>query len=411
MSEGYLHLPSGLSGDIFLGALLDAGASLESMNRAVAAAAGPEVSLHPRDVTRAGLRAVHVTVHRNGIPIREDEPASHDHGHGHGHGHDHATPAAIEARLRDAGLSPFVAVRALAAFRALAGAESRVHGRPVSDVHFHEVGTQDAVADIVGTAAGLESLGVVRLFHGPVAVGGGTVRTAHGTLPVPAPATLALLEGRTCVFEEGRGELTTPTGAALLVTLAEEASAPSAFRPTAAGYGAGSRDPAGYPNLARLVVGAAGPDAPCRTRVAVVEASLDDCTPEEGAYLVQDLMGAGALDASLTPLIMKKGRPGFLVRVLASPEAAPAFAERLVHHSSSLGARWRVEERLELARRIETVQLADGEVRVKVAVLADGSERMHAEYEDLAALAGLRGVPLARIRGEVETVWRATRKR
>lgn len=405
MPGAYLHLPSGLSGDMFLGALADAGASLEAMNRAVAAAAGPEVRLHAHEVTRAGLRALHVAVHWKGEPIREGDTAPH-------HDHDHAssTPAAIETRLREADLSPFVLERALAAFDALARAESRVHGRPVSDVHFHEVGTIDAIADVVGTAAGMESLGIERVLHGPVAVGGGTVRTAHGTLPVPAPAAMALLAGRTCVFEEGRGELTTPTGAALLVALAEEAAAPAMFRPAAVGYGAGSRDPAGHPNLARLVVGAAAEPAPRRNRVAVVEASLDDCTPEEGAHLVQDLLAAGALDATLSPLIMKKGRPGFLVRVLVPPDDAPAFAARVVQESTSLGARWRVEDRLELDRRTDRVQLADGAVRVKVAVLADGSERIHPEYEDLAVLARARGVPLARVRGEVEAVWRSTRE-
>jgi uncharacterized protein (DUF111 family) len=180
-------------------------------------------------------------------------------------------------------------------------------------------------------------------------------------------------------------------------------------RADAVGYGAGSRDPADRPNLARLVVGTLDADGLRRHQVGVVEASLDDCTPEEGAHLLQDLLSAGALDATLTPLIMKKGRPGFMIRVLAAPEAAPDLAERIVHQSPSLGARWRIEERIELPRRIERVQLADGDVRVKVAVLPDGSERMHAEYEDLAALARIRGVSLARVRAEVETVWRATR--
>jgi hypothetical protein len=381
------------------------------MNRAVQAVAGAEVSLHPREVTRAGLRATHVAVRVGGRAIREDgEPGAGNAPHEPGDpGHRHRAYAGIESRIREASLSPFVSRRALAAFRALAEAEGAVHGRPAAEVHFHEVGTQDALADVVGTAAGVESLGLERILHGPVAVGGGTVRTAHGTLPVPAPATMALLVGRTCVFEEGRGELTTPTGAALLVALAEEAGAPSPVRADAVGYGAGSRDPADRPNLARLVVGTLDADGLRRHQVGVVEASLDDCTPEEGAHLLQDLLSAGALDATLTPLIMKKGRPGFMIRVLAAPEAAPDLAERIVHQSPSLGARWRIEERIELPRRIERVQLADGDVRVKVAVLPDGSERMHAEYEDLAALARIRGVSLARVRAEVETVWRATR--
>jgi uncharacterized protein (TIGR00299 family) protein len=246
------------------------------------------------------------------------------------------------------------------------------------------------------------------LYHGPVALGGGSVDAAHGRLPVPAPATLSLLRGRPCVLESEAGELTTPTGAALLAALAQPAPPGLTFRPRIAGYGAGSKDPDRRPNLTRLVVGEEEPVAR-HARVAVVEAALDDCTPEDGGHLLTTLLDAGALDVTLTPLIMKKGRPGFLLRVLAAADAGASFAERVVHLSSSLGARWRIEDRLELDRRTDRVRLPDGEIRVKVAILPDGSERPHPEYDDLSTLARARGVPLSRVRDEVERVWNATR--
>jgi uncharacterized protein (TIGR00299 family) protein len=293
-------------------------------------------------------------------------------------------------------------------FLALGEAEGEIHGVTLENVHFHEVGSLDAIADIVGSVAGLAALGVTELHHGAVCVGGGRVEAAHGMLPVPAPATLALLRGRSCIFEPEAGELTTPTGAALLRALAVPEPPGLSMIPEKVGYGAGKRDPERRPNLARLVIGEE-PTGMIHNQVAVVEAALDDCTPEEGGYLLETLLDAGARDVTLTPLIMKKSRPGFLLRVIADSDAGATFAEQVVQLSSSLGARWRIEDRLELDRRIERVTLPDGEVRVKVAILPDGSERIHAEYEDLAVLARSRGRSLARVREEVEQVWRAGR--
>lgn len=402
---GLLQMPSGISGDMFMGALVDAGAPLPRMEAAVQAVTGDGITLASHEVFRSGIRATKVDVCWKGEVIDESS------GPGHHHHHDHPGQShrfsEIESRIEKADLSNPVRTRALEAFRGLAGAESRIHGVPMNEVHFHELGTLDALADVVGTVAGVEALGLLdRLFHGEVAVGGGTVSTAHGELAVPAPATLALLEGRRCRFEEGRGELTTPTGAALLTTLAREAGTDLHLVPETVGYGGGSRDPKGAPNVARLVLGTASGTAPVN-RVAVIEASLDDCTPEEGGHLIGALLEEGALDATLSPLIMKKGRPGFLLRVLAPADRGGEFAERVVVLSTSLGARWRVEERRELERRIDRVRLPEGEVRVKVATLPDGSERAHPEYEDLARIARSRGVPLSVIRGEAERVWNA----
>jgi uncharacterized protein (TIGR00299 family) protein len=438
MRVGILHLTSGISGDMFLGALVDAGAPLDAMRDAVRAVGGERLDLRASEVTRAGLRGVKVDVLLDGAPVHETggpvETASHAHDpahehahdpaheHAHGPAHDHHAGAhgrsggghdhpvhrpysEIVSLLDRAPLDPSVRDGARRVFARLADVEGRLHGRPPDVVEFHEVGSLDAIADVVGTVAGLRALGLDRLYHGPVSVGGGTAHAAHGALPIPAPATLDLLEGRACLFEEGAGELTTPTGAALLAVHAAPLPPELVVRPERAGYGAGGKDPAGRPNLARLVIGESLAPAAPRARVAVIEAALDDCTPEDAGHLLRSLLDAGALDATLTPMIMKKGRPGFLLRVLSSPESVEDFAARVVRESSSLGARWRIEQRLELARRIDTVRFEDGEVRVKVAILPDGGERPHAEYEDLSALALRRGIPVAELRREVERRW------
>jgi uncharacterized protein (TIGR00299 family) protein len=419
MRAGLLDLPSGLSGDMFLAALIDAGASLEAMERAVRAAGGNRLSLRRSEVMRGGLRGVRVEVmldgevlHEPGGPVSAGAEASAG-GHGgpeaHRASHGHRPYRDIARALGEAALDPPVKETALRAFALLGEAEARLHGTVPDQVHFHEVGSLDAVADVVGTAAGVASLGLERLYHGPVAVGGGTVGAAHGTLPVPAPATLEILTGRELRFEPGAGELTTPTGAALLAALAEPLPAGLLLRPERTGYGAGRGDPAGRANLARLTVGEVE-GAPGETeRVAVVEASLDDLTPEDAGHLMQILFEAGALDVTLSPLLMKKSRPGFLLRVIAEPQAGPDFATRVVRESTSLGARWRVEERTALPRRVDRVRLPEGEVRVKVALLPGGGERPHAEFEDVAAVARSRGVPPAEVRREVEEEWRKTR--
>lgn len=421
---GVLDLASGVSGDMLLGALLDAGASLEIATRAVEAATGGRATLRAEPALRGSLRATRVTVlldgkpveetggpleaHEQGHPHEHEHPAHHEHSHDQGHEHGHgASLADVVKRIDSAGLDPGVTARATRVYELLAEAEGRVHGVPAPAVHFHEVGTLDAVADVVGTVAALDTLGLDDLFHGPVALGGGTVATAHGVLPVPAPATLELLAGRPCTLEPGAGELTTPTGAALLAGLARPLPPGPPLHPGRVGYGAGARNPEHRPNVARLVLGTAGEPAPGLARVAVVEASLDDTTPEDAGHLLERLLEEGALDVTLSPLVMKKSRPGFLVRVVAPPDSGAAFAERLVLWSSSLGARWRIEDRRELPRRVETVRLADASVRVKVATLPDGTERIHVEHEDLAALARIRGVPLRVVREEVERAWLA----
>ena len=419
MRVGLLQLESGISGDMFLGALVGAGASLELMEEAVRRVSGDLLRLRVEPVLRAGLAGTRVRVLLHGEPIEETGGPENDadparlrgRGEGRPDAHTGIPPVAhaeVTARLENAALSAEVRETALRIFRLLAETEALLHGVEPGAVHFHELGSWDALADVVAAVAGVRSLGLERLYHGPVALGGGTVAAAHGRLPVPAPVTLRLLEGRPCRFDTGGGELTTPTGAALLAVLAEPAPEGLLIRPGSVGYGAGRADSPGRPNLTRLVVGEKEEGA-IHARVAVVEAALDDFTPEEGGHLLHALLEAGALDAALTPTIMKKSRPGFVVRVITAADRGAEFAGLLLRLSTTLGARWRVEERLELPRRVERVRLAEGEVRIKVARLPDGSERLHPEHEDVARVARSRGAPLAEVRREVERVWRETR--
>jgi uncharacterized protein (TIGR00299 family) protein len=394
---------------MFLGALVGAGVSLDVLNHAVRQV-GPDLSLRATTVSRGGLMGTRVNVCWRGEPLEERG----------GPGNDAELPpppelpavpyADLVSRIESAALDLNVRTHALRVFRLLAETEAILHGTEPDAVHFHELGSWDAVADVVAASAGVMALELSALYHGPIAVGGGTVEAEHGRLPVPVPVTLRLLEGRACRFEPELGELTTPTGAALLVAFAKPAPLDLLLHPHRVGEGAGRAELHDRPNIARLVIGEAG--APARAaRVAVVEAALDDATPEEGGHLLEALFAAGARDATLSPLIMKKGRPGFLLRVIADPERASEFAEMIVRLSPSLGARWRIEDRLELPRRIERVTLPEGEVRIKVAVLADGNERIHAEYEDVARIAIARGSALAEVRREVERVWDRARGR
>jgi uncharacterized protein (TIGR00299 family) protein len=379
---GWLDLGNGVAGDMLLGAVVGAGVPLAD----VAAALEPlqlPITLRAEDVRRGGLRAVRVVVGapEAGQPTRRWSDVR---------------------RLLDRLPGPLRS-SAVAVFGALARAEAAVHGVAEEDVHFHEVGALDAVADVVGVCAGMAALRLDRLVASPIALGGGRARTAHGTIPVPGPAVLALLEA---AGAPGRGgpdeeELATPTGVALATTLAAGFGPMPALRPTATGTGAGTRDPAGRPNVVRLVVGEAD-DAPVEdldtTAAVVLEANVDDLDPRVWPPVLAALLAAGALDAWLTPTVMKKGRPAHVVAALVGPAAVARVREVLLRETTTLGVRETTVVRHALRRTFGTVSVDGQPVAVKLGWGSDGSVlNAMPEWEDVARAAAELGRPVKQV--------------
>ncbi|HET7040141.1 MAG TPA: nickel pincer cofactor biosynthesis protein LarC [Gemmatimonadales bacterium] len=384
MRIAILDPAAGISGDMLLGALLDAGAPRDWLETLPARLGIPQVTVAVGSVQRGGVRATQVDV-------RIPDPAP-ERGHGRHIGE-------LQALVRAAPLSSAVTDRAVRAFQLIGEAEARVHGTTMERVHLHEVGALDAVIDVVGGIEGFERLGVEAVYHRPVAVGNGWVQTAHGRLPVPAPATALLLEGQE-VSTEGpvEGEATTPTGAALLRVLSSGAP-PSRWRLVGTGWGAGQRDPRGYPNALRLMLAAAAPEAGV---VEVVTTDLDDLSPEYLEPVRAAVFGAGAVDCVTWPLSAKKGRAGTRVEAIVPAERAEAVIEALFRHSTTAGVRRAVVTRHTLPRREVALEL-DGAGRVRVKVWdAPGGARWKAEFDDVAAAAERLGRPAWEVAREVE---------
>jgi uncharacterized protein (TIGR00299 family) protein len=329
----------------------------------------------------------------------EHHEHSHDAHHSHEHSHaPHRSLSTILGIIRAAHLSESVKARASRAFQLLGEAEAAIHSIPVEKVHFHEVGAVDTIVDIVCAAAGCEALGVGRWLASPLNVGSGTVKCAHGTLPVPAPATLALI-GNAPVYSAGPPmERVTPTGAALLRMLDVEYASLPAMRVQASGYGAGGRDTPGEPNLLRLIVGeeskaAASSDA--TEPIAVMETTIDDSSPQLLAWVSELLLEAGAWDVYRSAVQMKKGRTGVQITVLSSPDRLPALREILFRETTTIGLRWRIENKLALNRAFVTVTTPWGDVRMKIARWPSGqTANASPEYEDCRRLAAEHAVPL-----------------
>jgi uncharacterized protein (TIGR00299 family) protein len=386
MKLAYFDCVSGVSGDMTLGALVSAGWPEAELRRIPSRLKLEGVSLEVSVVQRGPFAATRVEV-------RAPERQPHRH------------LRHIEAILAGADLPDTVRERSLAVFRRLAEAEAEVHGSTPEKVHFHEVGAVDALVDIAGACAGLEALGVGRVRASELPLGGGTVVCEHGRIPVPAPATALLLRGANVRMGPVEAELVTPTGAALLATLVEDWSAPvPAFRLDRTGTGAGAREFEALPNVLRLLLGEETATAAPRT-VSVLETALDDENPQYLADLVPRLLAAGALDAMLVPAFMKKGRPGHWLVVVAEPSISEQLAGLILASTSTLGVRVREERRIELARVLETVRTPFGDVTVKVATLADGTRRAHAEYESVRAVAESSKRPPREVAGAAEAAW------
>ena len=381
---------SGISGDMTLGALVSAGWPAGEAQSLPGRLGLEGVRVGVRDVRRGPLAAIQVEV----VVEASQQPQRH--------------LRHVEEVLARADLPAAVRERSLAVFRRLAGAEAEVHGTSVEQVHFHEVGAADALVDVAGALLGLDQLGIARVHASPPRLGRGSVRSEHGLIPVPAPATLALLEGVPVFGGPELGETVTPTGAALVRTLADEFGPLPLFTLEKTGVGLGDRRLAGRPNLLRLITGEAGPG---QETVVELSANLDDFPAERFAYLMEQLFAAGALDVAALPAQMKKNRPGTLLQVLARPADRPAVIRALLLHSTTLGVRYREMFRTALPRRIETVATRFGPARVKWARRPDGAETPHPEADDLYRLARKSGRPLAEIEAEVLRRLRGRRAR
>jgi len=389
----WFHCFAGIAGDMALGSLIDAGADLDEVVMLLERLPFGGWGLDVEPVLRGGIAASRaiVTVHDH-VVVR--------------------THAHIVGLVEEARLPARVAARSLATFAALAEVEAGLHRRPVDQVHFHEVGGHDTIIDVVGTAAALELLGVDEVRASAVATGTGMVRAAHGMLPNPAPAVVGLLRGVPTWGRDLPVELTTPTGAALLAALSSGFGPMPAMEVAAQGFGAGTRELEELPNCTQVVIGTrtgpggtgvvgrGGSDADAGQPVAVLEVTVDDATGEQLAHAVSSLLESGAHDAWLSPVIMKKGRPGFVVHALCDPAQVPEVRAVLRSTTGSLGVRRTSAERWPSARSIDSV-VVDGQfIRVKV-----GAGRVKAEHDDVAAAARRTGRPLRELALRAEASW------
>lgn len=399
----------GASGDMILSALAALGADLAPVEKTLAAFFPDSLHFHAEPAAEAGLHGLRVTVHAEHHAHHDDTdwPDAHPHshrGHTHAHAHEHAHRglADIEKLLAQAPVSEASRALALGVFRHLAEAEAKIHGKTPDTVHFHEVGAWDSVADIVGSCLALEQLGVCGVACGPLPAGVGTIRCAHGEMPNPAPATQELLAGMPVTQTQEPFELVTPTGAALLRTWCHTlAPLPQTATLLRSAYGFGSRKLSGRPNVLRAtLLGEAAPgarDGRADAGLTVLESNLDDCNPEWLGALTADLLERGALDVWQTPVVMKKGRPGTLLGVLAPAAEAAALRERIFRSTTTFGIRSYAVEREALERRFETAHTPWGDVPVKVGLLRGEVVTRSPEHDACAALARERGLTVRQV--------------
>jgi pyridinium-3,5-bisthiocarboxylic acid mononucleotide nickel chelatase len=380
MRLAYFDCPSGASGDMILGALVDAGAPFEALSRELAGLGVAGYRLERREVIKAGFRATKVDVAL-----------------GH-HEAGHRGLREILDILEGSRLAPVVRDMASRIFRRLAEAEARVHGTTPERVHFHDVGAVDAIVDVSGACIGLHLLGVDAVHVGALPVGGGFVDGPHGRMPVPGPATAELLKGFPTLDTGIRRELVTPTGAAILTTLAAGAGTMPAMRVTAVGYGAGTME-LETPNVLRLFVGeasAAPATTPAET-IVQVETTVDDMSPQLYEPLLERLLEAGALDAWLTPVIMKRSRPGVVLTALCEPGRVADLSRLLFEESSTIGVRWTAYQRSRLDREMVRLDTAYGPVTFKVSRLEGRVVTVTPEFEEVRRIARDKGLPVREV--------------
>ncbi len=387
MKIAYIDCFSGVAGDMLLAALLDAGVPLELFQQTVARLNVPEVSLSAEKVKKQGIAATHVRVHLDPAAPKK-------------HRHLHHIIKIIDAADQPTG----VAENAKRIFARLAEAEALVHATTVEKVHFHEVGAADAIVDIVCAAAGFAYLRIDKVVCSPIPTGSGTVTCDHGVMPVPAPATAQLLRNVPIASCDETGELATPTGVAIVTTLATSFGSLPALTLGAIGVGAGTRDGKTRPNIVRILIGNESAETPHagleHDEVTILEAQLDDCTGQSLAFAAERLLEAGALDAYITPIIMKKGRPGQLLTVLCGGSDATRLEWLILQQTTTFGVRRSTAQRVKLIRTHETVGTGFGPIRVKIGRVGDQRVQAWPEYEDCAAAAKAGGVALNEVQQE-----------
>ena len=389
MTLAYFDCFSGASGDMILGALVDAGVPVEVLRERLSGLAVGGYSLVAERVVKQGFTATQVRVELN---ESEDVP--------------HRRLKDVLSIIESGGLPPAVRDQAVAIFTRLAEAEARAHGTEVENVHFHEVGAVDAIVDVVGAVLALDELKVSRILCSPIPTGSGTVKCAHGVIPVPAPATVALLDGVPLLSTDEPGELTTPTGAAILTTLAESFGPLPGMTLRRWGCGAGRRDGLHRPNLLRVLLGESSPDS-AADEVVVLESNLDDVSSEAVGFCVGKLLDAGALDAYTVPITMKKSRPGVVLTVLAHPTDAGRMEEIIFRETTAFGIRRHAARREKLERRHETVETRFGPIRVKVGSREGVICTTSPEYEDCRRAAETCGAPLKEVIRAATKAWEA----
>ena len=403
----YFDCPSGASGDMILGALVDAGVPFEALERELAGLGVDGYRLERSEVMKAGFRATKVDVHLAGYDRdpgymgRVSDPGAHARHHPPGH----RGLGEILAILEGSRLAPRVRDMASRVFRRLADAEARVHGTTPERVQFHDVGAIDAIVDVTGSCIGLHLLGIDAVHFGALPVGGGFIDGPHGRIPVPGPATAELLKGFPTLDTGIRRELVTPTGAAILTTLAAGAGAMPAMRVTAVGYGAGTME-LETPNVLRLFVGEAAVAAPRGTpteTIIQVETTIDDMSPQLYEPLLERLLEGGALDAWLTPVIMKRSRPGVVLTALCDPDRVADLSRLLFEESPTIGVRWTAYQRARLAREMVRLDTAHGPVTFKVSRLDGRVITVTPEFEEIRRIARDRGLAVREVLEQART--------
>jgi uncharacterized protein (TIGR00299 family) protein len=415
MRIAYLDCFAGIAGDMFLGALIDAGVPPQLLQDATAAlAVGANLKIEKVDRSGISCTKVHVledghlaeqsqhkTRHTHDHPLSEADASAHSHDDTHSRSHGRSLRA-IRTLIQSAVLAEPVKQTAIRAFELLGETEARIHNVAVDEIHFHEVGAVDAIVDIVAASAGIHHLNVGGWHCSPINVGSGTVVCAHGTFPVPAPATADLLRGFPTYSAHVQQELVTPTGAALLRILNPNFGSQPAMRVEQIGYGAGTRNSKGFPNVVRLCLGEATepsriPGQSTSETVTVLETALDDLSPQVLAHVAEAALALGALDVMLTPVIMKKGRPGTLLTVLCKPSDGATLERLILSETSTLGLRIRQDRRLCLDRRHATVSTPYGAIRIKIGSLAGETLNAAPEFEDCRAAAAKHHIAVKQV--------------